>query len=92
MGRLIDDIAVQVIESNLVSALEQILDPLTIVKMTDSEINQIAGETEETRETRQLLQKQLDTLNKGTDIFQRHQRSGIFTCKTLKSVSFSFFA
>ncbi|CAI6076929.1 unnamed protein product [Clonostachys chloroleuca] len=79
LGRLIDDIAVQVIESNLVSALEQILDPLTIVKMTDSEINQIAGETEETRETRQLLQNQLDTLNKGTDIFQRHQRSGIFT-------------
>ncbi|CAH0057467.1 unnamed protein product [Clonostachys solani] len=79
LGRLVDDIAVQVIESNLVSALEQILDPLTIVKMTDSEINQIADETEETRETRQLLQKQLETLNKGTDIFQRHQKSGIFT-------------
>ncbi|CAH0025033.1 unnamed protein product [Clonostachys rhizophaga] len=82
LGRLIDDIAVQVIESNLVSALEQILDPLTIVKMTDSEINQIADETEETREARQLLQKQLDTLNKGTDIFQRHQKSGIFTLAT----------
>ncbi|CAG9981248.1 unnamed protein product [Clonostachys byssicola] len=79
LGRLIDDIAIQVIECNLVSALEQILDPLTIVKMTDSEINQIADETEETRETRQLLQKQLDILNKGTDIFQRHQKSGIFT-------------
>ncbi|VUC24066.1 unnamed protein product [Clonostachys rosea] len=80
LGRLIDDIAVQVIESNLVSALEQILDPLTIVKMTDSEINQIADETDETREKRQLLQKQLETLNKGTEIFQKHQKSSIFTC------------
>jgi hypothetical protein len=88
---LIDDIAVQVIESNLLSALEQILDPLTIVKMTDSEINQIADETEETRETRQLLQKQLDTLKKGTDIFQRHQKSSTFTCKTLKFISLFFF-
>lgn len=58
------------IESILVSSLVDVLTPVNVTIMDDSLVNKIAGESEENREQREQLQKQLEVLQKG-----------FFTCK-----------
>ncbi|KAK0723412.1 P-loop containing nucleoside triphosphate hydrolase protein [Lasiosphaeria miniovina] len=70
LKRFIDDVAVQVVEGKLVSALENILSPVNVWRMSDDLVSRIAGESEESRLTREQLAKQLGVL-----------KSGLETCK-----------
>jgi len=70
MKRFIDDVAVEVIEAKLMTALNNILSPMSVYEMSANDVARIAGESEETRAERDQLNKQLDVL-----------RNGLATCK-----------
>jgi hypothetical protein len=65
LKRFIDDIAIEVIESKLISALLLIFSPITVVGLTDETVARIAGESEEIRSEREQLVKKLEILMKG---------------------------
>lgn len=75
MKRFIDDIAVQVIEIKLVAALGAIFSPVEVSSMDSDLVTLIAGESEESRVTREELTKQLAILQAGHN-----------TCKSFISV------
>lgn len=70
MKRFIDDVAVEVIEAKLMTALNNILSPMSVYEMSTIDVTLIAGESEETRAERYQLNKQLEVL-----------RNGLATCK-----------
>ncbi|KAL2173766.1 P-loop containing nucleoside triphosphate hydrolase protein [Thermothelomyces heterothallicus CBS 202.75] len=71
MRRFIDDIAVEVVEEKLMSALEDILSPVSVSEMSADDVARIAGESEETRAERDRLNKQLEVLENGRDTCRR---------------------
>lgn len=70
LKRFIDDVAVEVIEAKLMSALDRILLPVSIYQMLDDQVARIARESDEIRTEREQLNKQLEVL-----------RNGLETCK-----------
>ncbi|KAK4112757.1 hypothetical protein N656DRAFT_836798 [Canariomyces notabilis] len=71
LKRFIDDVAVEVIEAKLVSALNKILDPVSVYQMPTDQVSRIAGEPEETRIEREQLNRQLEVLRNGLDTCKR---------------------
>ncbi|KAI9774215.1 MAG: hypothetical protein M1839_001761 [Geoglossum umbratile] len=71
LKRFIDDIAIEAIESKLISPLGDIFSPVTVITMSDDLVTRIAGESEENRAQREQLTKQLDVLTKGSDTCKR---------------------
>ncbi len=71
MKRFIDDVAVEVIECKLVSALDDILSPLSVFEMPPDQVALIAGESEETRAEREKLDKQVEVLRNGLETCKR---------------------
>lgn len=67
MKRFIDDIAVEVVESVLISALPTILSPAKVFGMPPDLVARIAGENEETQTQRHQLSKQLELLCRGAE-------------------------
>ena len=65
MKRFIDDTAIEVIETILISTLKEVLSPVNVTIMDDGLVKKIAGETEDNREQREQLQKQIEVLTKG---------------------------
>ncbi|KAL2018372.1 hypothetical protein VTK56DRAFT_907 [Thermocarpiscus australiensis] len=71
LKRFIDDVAVEAVEAKLVSALDNILSPLSIYQMSDEQVARIAWESEETRTERERLSRQLEVLRNGLDTCRR---------------------
>ncbi|EAQ88463.1 hypothetical protein CHGG_05082 [Chaetomium globosum CBS 148.51] len=71
LERFIDDVAVEVIEAKLMSALGGILSPVSVCMMPADEVARISGESEETRAEREQLNKQLDVLRNGLETCKR---------------------
>ncbi|KAE9365772.1 dynamin family protein [Stipitochalara longipes BDJ] len=71
LKRFIDDIAIEVIESKLISPLDDIFSPITTASMPADLVACIAGESEETRAHREQLNRQLDVLMKGSETCKR---------------------
>ncbi|KAK4233238.1 P-loop containing nucleoside triphosphate hydrolase protein [Achaetomium macrosporum] len=69
LKRFVDDVAVEVVEAKLMSALDDILSPLLVYQMSADQVSRIAGESEETCMERERLNKQLVL------------RDGLETCK-----------
>jgi hypothetical protein len=65
-----DDVAVEVIEAKLVSAIDDIFSPVKVYQMSPELVSRIAGESEESRTEREQLNKQLEVL-----------RDGLHTCR-----------
>ncbi len=63
--------AVQVIETKLLSALGGILTPLSVFHMPDDQVARIAGESEEIRMKRNELVKQIQVLQNGRETCER---------------------
>lgn len=57
--------AVEVIETKLLCALDGILSPLSVYQMDADQVARIAGESEEAKAEREQLTKQLEILGKG---------------------------
>ena len=66
MKRFVDDIAVEVVEVALISKLENIFSPVSILKLEDQEVETIAGESEESKQQREDLKRQLEILVSGS--------------------------
>ncbi|KAL2267868.1 hypothetical protein VTJ83DRAFT_5145 [Remersonia thermophila] len=71
LKRFIDDVAVEVIEGQLVAALRNILSPTSIFDMSPDQVARIAGETEEVRAEREQLERQLEVLSNGLETCKR---------------------
>lgn len=71
LKRFIDDIAVEIVEVELVSKLNDIFSPITVFSMPADLVTVIAGESEESRANREQLSKQLDVLLKGSELCKR---------------------
>ncbi|KAI1490953.1 P-loop containing nucleoside triphosphate hydrolase protein [Biscogniauxia mediterranea] len=69
--RFIDDVAVEIIENKLVSALSDILSPIVVDEMSPSLVSSIAGESQESRKKREDLVKQLEVLKYGSETCKR---------------------
>jgi hypothetical protein len=65
LNRFIDNIAIEAIESKLMSQLYDFFSPLTVTSMPADLVTCIAGESEENRTQREQLTQQLDVLMKG---------------------------
>ncbi|KAK4197977.1 putative vacuolar sorting protein VPS1 [Triangularia verruculosa] len=75
LKRFIDDVAVEVIETKLLSLLHDILSPITVYEMSQELVARIAGEPEESRAEREQFTKQIAVL-----------RNGLQTCKRFAGV------
>ncbi|KAF2804533.1 uncharacterized protein BDZ99DRAFT_491056 [Mytilinidion resinicola] len=75
--RFIDDIAIEVIEVNMISRLRDIFSPIEVTSMTAETVASIAGESEENRAQREQLTKQLDVLMKGSETCKRFMTVGV---------------
>lgn len=71
MKRFIDDIAIEVVETQLISPLGGIFTPVAVSVMSADLMTSMAGESEENRAQREQLTKQLDVLTKGSDTCKR---------------------
>lgn len=66
-----DDIATEVIEKRLLSALTALFTPITTFEMNEQLVTEIAGESEESQSLREQLNKKLWILIKGSEICRR---------------------
>ncbi|KAJ8105255.1 hypothetical protein ONZ43_g7497 [Nemania bipapillata] len=78
LKRLIDHVAIEVIERKLMTALSTILSPIIVFDMSEDLVSVIAGESESSRAKRFKLANQVDVLIKGSE-----------TCKHFAGVQFS---
>ncbi len=69
-----DDVAVEVIEAKLVSAIDDIFSPVKVFQMPPELVSCIAGESEDSRAEREQLNRQLAALG-----------NGLQTCKKIAS-------
>ncbi|KAJ5264459.1 hypothetical protein N7505_007252 [Penicillium chrysogenum] len=67
LKRFVDDIATEVIEVKLLSALPALFTPVTAFEMPIPLVTEIAGESEESQGLREQLNKKLWILTKGSD-------------------------
>ncbi|KAI1845364.1 hypothetical protein JX266_008459 [Neoarthrinium moseri] len=67
MKRFLDDVAVEIIEVVLVSALPAILSPVKVYEMAPELVARIAGESEEAQNQREQLTRQLEVLSRGAE-------------------------
>lgn len=66
-----DDIVTEVIEVKLLGALSTLFNPITAFEMAKDQVTQIAGESEESQNLREQLNKKLWVLTKGSDTCRR---------------------
>lgn len=71
MKRVIDDIAVEVVEAKLVSALRDIFSPIVVFNMHQNLVESIAGESQEEHARRESLKYQLEILGAGLEACKR---------------------
>ena len=60
-----DDVAVEVIEAKLLSAIDDIFSPVKVYQMSPELVSRIAGEPEDSRAEREQLDRQLAVLGNG---------------------------
>src|SRR5690242_3388380 len=66
-----DDVAVEVIEAKLVSAIDDIFSPVKVYQMSPELVSRIAGESEDSRTEREQLSRQLAVLGNGLHTCKR---------------------
>ncbi|KAF4766498.1 hypothetical protein HAV15_010411 [Penicillium sp. str.  len=71
LKRFVDDIATEVIETKLLTALPALFTPITAFEMSEDLVSEIAGESEESQSLREQLNKKLWILTKGSDTCRR---------------------
>ncbi|KAI0105277.1 dynamin family protein [Nemania sp. FL0031] len=71
LKRIIDNVAIEVIEQKLLTALSTILSPIVIFSMPDDLVSTIAGESKASRIKRKRLANQVEVLIKGSETCKR---------------------
>jgi hypothetical protein len=72
MKTFVDNMAVQVIEAPIVNNLAEIFSPLAVAQMSGELISKIAAESQDSQTQRELLERQIHTLQEGMDTCKRH--------------------
>jgi hypothetical protein len=76
LKRVIDEVAAHVIEPEIFLHLPQLLDPSDILKMSQTDIDSIAEESDARKVHRQLLQSKLDTLSRSSLLCKLYLENG----------------
>ncbi|GAW17592.1 hypothetical protein ANO14919_070510 [Xylariales sp. No.14919] len=71
LKRIVDDVAIEVIERKLMAALSEIFSPIVVLEMPDDLVSAIAGESQESRTKRARLANQVEILVKGSETCKR---------------------
>jgi hypothetical protein len=71
LKRFVDDIAVEAIETKIITRLRDILSPIKVTYLAADVVKSVAGESEESRARRKQLTNQLDVLTKGSETCRR---------------------
>ncbi|KAI0909539.1 P-loop containing nucleoside triphosphate hydrolase protein [Ustulina deusta] len=71
LKRIVDDVAIEVIERKLMVALSEIFSPIVVLEMSDDLVSAIAGESQESRDKRTRLANQVGILNAGSETCKR---------------------
>ncbi|KAI0969587.1 P-loop containing nucleoside triphosphate hydrolase protein [Xylaria arbuscula] len=71
LKRIVDDVAIEVIEQKLMVALPEIFSPIVVLEMPDDLVSAIAGESQERLDERIKLANQVGILNKGSETCKR---------------------
>lgn len=71
LKRFIDNVAVDLVETELVAKLCDIFCPISAYEMPPDMIERIARESEDNRRLREQLREQLDVLAQGSDFCRR---------------------
>jgi hypothetical protein len=77
---LVDDFSVLAIEARLLEKLPEIFNPTVVSKLTDSVVEVIAGETEESKAERAAFMKKLQALEEALSVLHRldkHRSTGM---------------
>lgn len=72
MKSLIDNVAVQVVETVLVGGLGELLSPARVLQMKPDQVSMIAAESSNARFQREQLSRKLAVLQAGIDICRRY--------------------
>lgn len=72
MKTFIDNTTVQVIEAPVVNNLADLFNPLAVAQMTGELISKIAAESQDNQTQRELLERQIRTLQEGMNTCKRH--------------------
>ncbi|KAJ8131769.1 hypothetical protein O1611_g1857 [Lasiodiplodia mahajangana] len=71
LKRIVDDVAIEVIERKLLNALGTILSPIVVFDMPEDLVSAIAGESKHSRANRVKLANQVEVLIKGSQTCKR---------------------
>lgn len=71
LKRFVDDMAVEAVETTILSKLEGILSPVKVSMLENDVVKSIAGESEESGEKRRQLTSQLQILRSGSETCRR---------------------
>jgi hypothetical protein len=71
LKRFVDDVAVEVIETNIIAKLDDILSPIKVTYLAADVVTNVAGESEGSRVRRKQLTDQLDVLVRGSETCKR---------------------
>ncbi|RAL11843.1 uncharacterized protein BO97DRAFT_443556 [Aspergillus homomorphus CBS 101889] len=71
LKRFIDDVAVEVIEVQLIKSLTSLFEPVKVFNMPPELVSRIAGESEESRALREQLNRKIHILGKGLETCRR---------------------
>ncbi|KAI1427835.1 P-loop containing nucleoside triphosphate hydrolase protein [Xylaria sp. FL1777] len=71
LKRIVDDVAIEVIERKLMVALSEIFSPIVVLEMADDLVSAIAGEPQEIKDERTRLANQVEILDRGSETCKR---------------------
>ncbi|ROW06113.1 hypothetical protein VMCG_04580 [Cytospora schulzeri] len=71
MKRFTDDVAIELVELELIQVLPGIFSPITVYSMSPELVERIAGESDEDRLKRDEMTQRLEVLEKGSDFCKR---------------------
>ncbi|CDM32746.1 GTPase effector domain, GED [Penicillium roqueforti FM164] len=71
LKRFINNVATEVIEIKLLTALPALFIPITTFKIPEDLVSKIVGESEESQSLREQLNRKLWILTKGSNIYRR---------------------
>lgn len=71
LERFIDNVCIEAIESKLISKLDTLFCPAKVITMSAEFVDAVAGETRESRASRQYASRQLEVLSRGAEACKR---------------------
>lgn len=77
MKNFVDDFAIYAVEQEVMETVPKIFNPVTVLALDDDVIEEIAGETEESKMERKSSTAKLESLKSALDALRRLDRGNV---------------